>query len=184
MLTYHKQMLINYMYDLYVWFVTSERWPNKTPPPVVTLNNNILRPIYKQKYLPGSFGIQIGDCEILVQSKMQKNWFEKAGLHLRQLTHQPWSRLQAQKQLHIPMDLAMAPFCLGSALNTMHQSQEESCLHVYWIRGTQTLVMAMDSEVANELAAASLSCSKGATKGKTAKLYQNIDSERAPPSAP
>ena len=33
------------------------------------MNNNNLASIYRQKYLPGSFGIQVGDCENPVQFK-------------------------------------------------------------------------------------------------------------------
>lgn len=57
-------------------------------------------------------------------------------------------------------------------------------MHVYWIRDTQILVMAVDDEVVHELAAAPLRWSRGASKGKPAKQHQNIYSERVQSSAP
>lgn len=43
------------------------------------LNNNNLIAIYGQKCLFESFGIQVGECEILGESKTIEGLFEKAG---------------------------------------------------------------------------------------------------------
>ena len=57
------------------------------------------------------------------------------------------------KWLHIPVNLATTLFGLGSAPSTICQGiQEELLLLMYWVIGTQTLVLAMHPEVVLEQA--------------------------------
>ena len=57
------------------------RWLNQMSLIASSFNNNNLATIHGQKSLCGSRGIQVGDSEILLQSKNEENYFEKKGLH-------------------------------------------------------------------------------------------------------
>lgn len=53
----------------------------RCPSHISPMNNDNLTSKHRQKSLPGSFGIQVGDCEIPVQFKTNESHLEKVSLH-------------------------------------------------------------------------------------------------------
>lgn len=74
----------------------SSRWQNRRSPLISPLNNDNLAATHGQKCFCGNFGIQIGDCEISVESKEEVLRRQPMS---RWLTWGLWSWLQTRKVL-------------------------------------------------------------------------------------
>ena len=148
-------------------------------PLISSLHNNNLAAIHGQKCLCGNSGIQVGGCESLMGSNPAELFLEgrhpqAADLPTMILATDPETASQ-------PLwTHTSAPFVLGSATSTLQQeTREESCPLVSQVKGPQTLVLAVDTEVACDPSPALLRHRLGAPRGKPAKLRLTVDFETA-----
>ena len=112
------------------------------------LNNNNLESINGQRCLCSSFGIQVWNFKPGgPQNWEEPLWEDRPAT--RHLAHFLCSRLEIQKQLHAPEDLATAMFIFGSVTSTICQgTQEDSHPPMCQITGIQTLLLVVDTEPA------------------------------------
>ena len=113
-----------------------QRWWNKRFPAYIFPSNNYLAAIREQKCLCGSFGIQVGGCEIPIKSKIEKSCFEKAGLHPggRFAEHSPSYRPKASPLLWTQLQ---QPGYAPQISATCHGTWEELFLRIRHTNGQQ-----------------------------------------------
>lgn len=123
--------------------------------------------------------IQIEACETLVQSKIKEICFEKAGLHLggwlkdcdpsyRPINSSVHQRIQLQPHNGLGLHQHYVLRDLGGSQSPILQ-----------VIGPQSLVLAMEPEIAHEMALVPFSCCPVASEGKAAKLNLTADYEMA-----
>lgn len=125
-------------------------------------SNNNLGAIHRQKRFCGRFGMQVGDCETMVDFLRQRPPQTKEG-HLRSSASTQKVDLCTLVPAIDPetatssMNLTTAPFGLGLATSAIHQgTQEEPHLLVPWVTGPPTLVPVVHPEAVHGLAVALL----------------------------
>lgn len=134
--------------------VTSARWQSRRSTNCIPLQHSHLEAIQGQKCHCGSFAIQVGVHETLVESKTEEGHFEKAG----SCSDDGLANCGPGYNQETALWTVTVPFDFGPAISTICQGTcQESCLFMPCITGPQNSVPCVDPEVAHDPASAPLS---------------------------
>lgn len=160
-----------------ICMMTLTKWPNKHLPQVPLPWTTVWHPS-TDKVPVWNFRILVGDCETMLQSKIEESHFEKADWHLGGWLANCSLGYRSGNSSVLLKNLVMV---LSGTSTLGQETQQES--HPSVCRVTyrpQTSFLAVYLETVCEPALAPLSCcGLWGPGGKLAKLGQNVDSEKA-----